>query len=53
METVFLILAIGFALVMMVIMFKYANFIHHFPHPEKSEEENSQNDSKKEKPPEV
>ena len=37
METLFFLLAIGFALVMLFAMFKYANFIHHFPHREKSE----------------
>tara|TARA_B100000686_G_C16733729_1_gene942363 strand:- start:1116 stop:1265 length:150 start_codon:yes stop_codon:yes gene_type:complete len=41
-ETVFLVLAIVFALVMLVAMFKYANFIHHFPHPEKTEEDKNQ-----------
>ena len=45
METVFLVLAIVFALVMLIAMFKYANFIHHFPHPEKADEEKDQNAS--------
>ena len=53
METVFLILAIIFAIVMFVAMFKYANFIHHFPHPEKADEDKDQSVSTEDKPPEV
>ena len=39
MENLFLVLAVGFAIFMVVAMFKYANFIHHYPHPENTEEE--------------
>ena len=36
METLFLILIIGFAIFMFVTMFKYAKFIHHYPRSKKS-----------------
>ena len=38
MEILFLILGIGFAIYMVVALFKYASFIHHYPHPESKEE---------------
>ena len=49
METLFLVLAVIFTLIMLVILLKYANFIHRFPHPEKDNSGNKQNDSAKKK----
>ena len=51
MENIFLILAVGFSVGMMVLMIKYAKFIHKQPRMEEERRQDTNQDTNKENPP--